>query len=319
MSATMSAHMQTPGKWHIELVTSGTMAMYRIKDIIHTGRTPYQTVDILDTQTLGRCLVLDGKTQSSEADEHVYHEALVHPALLAHPRPCSVLIGGGGEGATLREVLRQSSVQRVVMLDLDREVVELCRRYLPSHHQGSFDDPRVDLLHQDVRQYLVACEESFDVMIMDLVDSTEGGPSWSLYTQEFYGIARSRLNPGGILVTQAGPAGLLNYTECFTAIAKTLSEAFPQAYPYTVYVPAFGTLWGFVLTLSEAPSESHGQGLQGREPGEVDRQLSERLSMDLRYYDGLAHRSMFSLPKYLRQGLEAERRIVTDSNPVFMV
>jgi len=293
--------------------------LYRIKDVVHTGRTPFQAVDILETEAFGRCLVLDGKTQSTEADEHIYHDALVHPAMLLHPSPRSVFIAGGGEGGTLREVLAHRSVERVVMLDLDREVVDLCRRYLPKHHQGSFEDPRVELIHEDARQYLASCDEKFDVMVMDLVDPMEGGPSYLLYTEEFYKIAASNISPGGMLVTQAGPSGPLTYSECFTAIARTLGAVFPQAYPYSVFVPAFVTTWGFVLAFT-TDSPVHGDsGLVGIHPEHIDSLIAERLSKPLRFYDGLSHRSMCALPSYLRRGLESENRIVTDNDPVFMV
>lgn len=311
--------MQTPGEWHFELVTTDLMVLYRTNDIVYSGRTPYQTVQILDTETFGRCLVLDGKTQSTEVDEYIYHESLVHPALLFHPRPESVFIGGGGEGATLREVLCHNTVRRVVMLDLDSDVVDLCRRYFPGHHQGGFDDPRLELRHEDARQYLASCQERFDVIVLDLVDPIEGGPSYLLYTREFYDIARSKLNPGGVLVTQAGPAGLLNYTECFTAIARTLTTVFPRTYAYTVYVPAFTTLWGFVLAFAGGQRDGDTPQLEELEPHAIDSLISQRLSRGLRYYDGIAHRGMFALPKYLRRGIDEETRVVTDSDPVFMV
>ncbi len=311
--------MDIPGKWHFESVTADLMMLYRIKDIVHTGKTPFQAVDILDTDAFGRCLVLDGKTQSTEADEHIYHEALVHPAMLLHPGPRSVFIAGGGEGGTLREVLAHKSVERVVMLDLDQEVVDLCRRYLPKHHQGSFEDPRVELIHEDARQYLASCEEEFDVMVMDLVDPMEGGPAYLLYTQEFYKIALSKISAGGMLVTQAGPSGPLNFSECFTAIARTLGTVFPRAHPYSVFVPAFVTTWGFVLAFTKDSATDGESSFEEIQPEHIDSLIVERLSKPLRFYDGISHKSMCALPSYLRRGLEAEHRIVTDNAPVFMV
>ena len=304
--------METLGKWYSELVTPDLLMQYRISNIAYTGNTLYQAVDILDTETLGRCLVLDGKTQSCEVDEHIYHECLVHPTLLCHGRARVVFIGGGGEGATLREVLRHKSIERVVMVDLDREVIELCRRFLPKHHKGSFDDPRVELRHEDARRYLASSDESFDVMIMDLVDPIEGGPSSLLYTQEFYQIVGERLKQGGVLVTQAGPAGLLNYTECFTAVVRTLSTIFPRVEPYVVYVPSFVSLWGFALAHTDADAPTLA-------PSDIDQSLPQMLMEPLRYYDGESHKGMFSLPRYLREGIEAEERIVKDDSPVFMV
>ena len=305
--------MDASGKWHFEVVTLDLMMLYRFKEVLHTGKTAYQNVDILESHAFGRCLVLDGKTQSSEADEHIYHECLVHPTLLAHPDPRTIFIGGGGEGATLREVLGHHSVQRVVMVDLDEEVVGLCRRYLPEHHKGAFDDPRVELRHEDARAYLAQCDDLFDVIILDLVDPLEGGPSCLLYTLEFYEIVKSKLNPGGILVTQAGPTGLLNYTECFTSIARTLSICFPTTWPYITYVPSFVSPWGFVLACKNSDV------MRPPDASDIDELIPHRLAQPLRYLDSITYRGLFHLPKYLREGIEIEQRIVTDTTPIFMV
>ena len=304
--------MDASGKWHFEVVSLDLSMLYRIKDVLYTGQTAYQKVDILQSEEFGRCLVLDGKTQSTEFDEHVYHECLVHPALLSHPDPRSVFIGGGGEGTTLREVLAHRSVKKVTMIDLDKEVVDLCRRFLPQHHQGSFDDSRVELLYQDARGYLAETDESYDVIVLDLVDPMEGGPAYLLYTREFYRLAAQRLNPGGILVTQSGPAGLINYTECFTPIAQTLSGLFPEIRPYTVYVPSFITPWGFTMAVSD-PSTSL--------PGSDDfmQEAQSRIAGELRYLDGVTCHGLFALPRYIREGIASETRTVTDDDPVFMV
>ena len=302
--------MEMTGKWFVESVYPDLAVMLRIRKVFYSGETAFQKVEVLESDVFGRSLVLDGKTQSTEKDEFVYHESLVHPAMLCHPNPKSVFIGGGGEGGTLREVLAHNTVEQATMLDLDREVVELCRRYLPNHHQGSFDDPRTNLLHRDARAFLEEAGDGFDVIILDLVDPLEGGTAYLLYTDEFYRIAKSRLNPGGILVTQSGPAGLLSYEECFTTIYNTLSNVFTHTAAAQVHVPAFETLWGFTLAsdspLLQTPEES------------IDGLLSARVKKELKHYDAETHRGMFALPKHLRNGFRSETRINRDATPVFM-
>jgi spermidine synthase len=302
--------MEMTGKWFVESVYPDLAVMLRVRNVFYSGETAFQKVEILESDVFGRSLVLDGKTQSTEKDEFVYHESLVHPAMLCHPNPKSVFIGGGGEGGTLREVLAHDTVEQVTMLDLDREVVELCRRYLPNHHQGSFDDPRTNLLHRDARAFLEEAGDGFDVIILDLVDPLEGGTAYLLYTEEFYRIAKTRLNPGGILVTQSGPAGLLSYEECFTTIYNTLGKVFGHTTAAQVHVPAFETLWGFTLAsdspLLQTPEES------------IDGLLSARVKKDLKHYDAETHRGMFALPKHLRNGFKSETRINRDATPVFM-
>jgi len=302
--------MEMTGKWFVESVYPDLAVMLRVQKVFYSGETAYQKVEVLESEVFGRSLVLDGKTQSTEKDEFVYHESLVHPAMLCHPNPKSVFIGGGGEGGTLREVLAHNTVEQATMLDLDREVVELCRRYLPNHHQGSFDDPRTNLQHRDARAFLEEPGDGFDVIILDLVDPLEGGTAYLLYTDEFYRIAKARLNPGGILVTQSGPAGLLSYEECFTTIYNTLGNVFGHTAAAQVHVPAFETLWGFTLAsdspLLQTPEES------------IDGLLSARVKKELKHYDAETHRGMFALPKHLRNGFRSETRINRDATPVFM-
>ena len=285
--------------------------MLQVRQVLYSGQTEYQKVEIIESDTFGRSLVLDGKTQSTERDEFIYHEALVHTAMLFHPNPRTVFIGGGGEGGTLREVLAHQSVEQVVMLDLDQQVVELCQRYLPLHSQRSFQNAKVELLHQDARGYLAGPGPGFDLMIMDLVDPMEGGPAYLLYTEEYYEIAKARLNPGGILVTQSGPAGLLSFQECFTTIYKTLGGTFSHAIALHAHVPAFQTLWGFTVA-SDKPFPSPTEE-------EIDQSISQRINKELGFYDGETHRNMISLPKFLRMGFREESRINRDADPVFMV
>ena len=303
--------MDMSGNWFIESVYTDLNVMLKVREVFYSGSTAYQKVEVIDSELFGRSLVLDGKTQSTERDEHIYHETLVHPAMLCHPDPKQVFIGGGGEGGTLREVLCHNSVEMATMVDLDPEVVALCRQYLPNHHLGSFDDPRTNLIHEDARAYLQNTPDLYDVIILDLVDPLEGGTAALLYTQEFYTLAKARLNSGGVLVTQSGPAGLLSFKECFTTIFNTLGTLFDHIKAVQVHVPAFQTLWGFTIVSDTAfPEVSE---------DDAESELARRLSKKLKYLDGVSYSNMHSLLKFQRDGLRTEKRINKDSDPVFMI
>ena len=305
--------MQPPrGRWLYEHIAPDLVQAERIEHVLHSSKTPYQEVMIVDSACFGRKLVLDGKTQSSEVDEFVYHEALVQPAMVTHPGPRMVFIAGGGEGATAREVLSHRTVERVVMVDLDEEVVDLCRRFLPNHHRGAFDDRRMELHYQDAFEYLRDCERAFDVVIVDAPDPLEGGPACQLYTREFYSLVRERLTREGVLAVQAGPTGPAFYKSYFSAVVNTIDSVFPTVRASEAFIPAFGTTWGFALA-------SLGPDPLSKTPAEVDRRLAERSGSGLRFYDGTTHMGIFALPKYLRLGLEAETRVITSDGPLFVV
>jgi len=295
-------------RWFSDYISPDLTMLHSIKERIYSGRSKFQSIDIVNTGSFGICLVLDGKIQSSEADEFIYHEALVHPAMLTHPQPERVFIAGGGEGATLREVLAHKTVKKAVMVDIDEEVVSLCRRFLPSWHQNAFDDPRTELHFVDARKYLEESSDRFDVIIIDLVDPLEQGPARLLYTREFYQIVKQKLGPDGIMSVQAEPAEWRNL-ENFTAITNTLGKVFPIARPYQVHVPSFLGLWGFAAaSQSLDPSELTLE--------EIDAKISTRISKEPKSYDGLTHQAMFTIPKHIRQQLAASKRIITDKQPI---
>ncbi|OGN91885.1 MAG: spermidine synthase [Chloroflexi bacterium RBG_13_48_17] len=297
-------------KWLYDEVSPNLAQLHRIKKVIYSGRTRFQSVEIIDTRSFGLCLVLDGKIQSSERDEFIYHEALVHPAMLSHSCPETAFIAGGGEGATLREVLAHNTIKKVVMVDIDSEVIDICRRYLTFFHEGSFNDSRVELNFADARMYLQETNDKFDVIIIDLVEPLEEGPACLLYTREFYELVRSKLNVGGIMSVQSGAAGWTNFKN-FTAIINTLKSVFKIVSPYQTYVPSFVDLWGFATaSQSVKPAELS--------PKDIDYRISGRLSRKLKSYDGLTHQSLFTLPKHIRHQLAVTRRIITDQKPVFV-
>src|SRR5262249_38062010 len=142
------------------------------------------------------------KVQSSFDDEALYHEMLVQPAMLLHPNPRSVLIVGGGEGATLREVLAHNQVRSVTMVDIDQQAVDLCRQFLPSWSRGAYEDPRARVVYDDGRKFIEETDELYDVVIIDVVDMLAEGPAFRLYTREFYRHLRKRMRPDAIVTIQ---------------------------------------------------------------------------------------------------------------------
>jgi len=304
--------VESHSQWFAETISPDLIQLSSIKAIYYSGRSIYQKVEVLELGGFGRCLVLDGKTQSAESDEFMYHEALVHPALMAHPNPTNVFIAGGGEGATLREVLRHETVISATMVDIDKEVVDLCKQYLPNHHQNSFENPKTTLIHQDAGEFLKNTADTYDVAILDLPDPLEGGPAASLYTQDFLSLVKSRLSESGLLVMQSGACAPTNYHEVFPAIHNTVETLFPVAECYQVYVPSFAGPWSFVIG-SKTHSSAHleEQYLKG--------EFSRRKIKGLRMYNETSHRGLFALPQFLIEAIRSEEGIITELTPIYIV
>lgn len=298
------------GTWFYDPYTPASVHAHRSGPVIAQTRTKFQDVAIQEFEHLGRVLVIDGKIQSAELDEYIYHELLVHPAMVAHPAPKRVLVCGGGEGAPLREILRHPTVGQVVMVDIDCELVALCREHLSAWHAGAFDDPRVQVLHGDARAYVEGSKESFDVIINDITDPIEGGPSKLLFTREFYQVASARLGEGGIFVTQAIGIHYDAGDRLHAAIHHTLAQVFPHVRSYTDYVQSFDYPWAFVAA-SRRP-------YWDASPADVDRTLAER-RISFRFYDGTTHERVFSLPKPVRELIGAETTIITDNEPLVVL
>jgi len=272
--------------------------------ILHQEESKFQEIGIMKTTDFGKTLTIDKRIQSAELDEFIYHESLVHPAMIAHDCPKSVFIAGGGEGATAREVLRHKTVERLVMVEIDEAVVEVCKKHLPEWVGGCYDDPRMKLVIGDAKAWIEKTNEKFDVIIFDIFDPAEGGPGIAMYFQSLYQTVLSKLNSGGIFVTQSGGAGLLTYMDCFTVIHNTMRVSFPHTYAFFAEVPSFGTSWGFNMGLKDG----------GRLPDkhEINTRINKRMKdpETLRFYDGLTHQGMFGLPKYIKLDIEKERRVL---------
>lgn len=296
-------------EWFMDSENEHRIILHRTSDQIASVQTPFQKAKIIDTYFLGRILVLDNKIQSAESDEFVYHESLVHPAMVLHGKPRSVLVLGGGEGATLREVLRYKSVTRVTMVDIDQVLVELCEKYLDKWHTGAFKDPRVSLVFDDAMKYVKHTKDKFDVIIMDISDPVAGGPAALIYTKEFFASLKKLLTANGTFVTQAIEI-FYDESDLHSILHNTLASVYKTAESYCEYIPSFSSMWGFVLC-----SQSDRKASQ-LSPETVDELTGKLLKTRLRYYDGMAHQRLFSLPKVVQESIGKQTKISTTATPL---
>ena len=298
------------GMYFSEPLTASETLLRKMGRVLQSGQTQFQDYFIFETPAFGKILVLDKDVQSTEKDEFIYHETLVHPAMLAHPEPRSVLIVGGGEGATLREVLRHPSVNRAVMVDIDGELVEMAKTHLYEWHQGAFEDPRSQVVIADARAWLETNPDKFDVILVDLVDPVgEDSPARLLYTREFYTLVREHLNPGGLMAMQAGMT-LLTHQSAHPVTHQTVKAAFGQAYTYREWIPGFFLSFGFLLAGT------------GPDPlSEIKTQAAARIAargLELRHLSPEYLAAMFVLPVELAQAIAAETRVSTDQDSYYM-
>ncbi|TGL73916.1 spermidine synthase [Leptospira yasudae] len=294
--------------WFTEQVDFREMHQFLKEKKSTSFRTKFQQVEFHLLNAFGRTVVLDGAVQSSEADEHIFHECLVHPALLTHPNPKKVLILGGGEGATLREVLKHPSIELAVMVDIDEEFVEFCKVALPDWNKEAFEDPRTELIHMDGRKYLEDTSLTFDIIITDITDILLDGPATRLYTKEFYELCSWRLGIGGILALQALELSP-GVWEQHATLRRTIRKSFANVESYNIYIPSFTSSWGFIIASNSEDSFPSGDLIQ-------ERLMERELNGKLFAYDAMTHSGLFSLPKDLRKYLDLNGSIIEDGKPL---
>ncbi|GAC1476195.1 MAG: polyamine aminopropyltransferase [Vulcanimicrobiaceae bacterium] len=281
-------------QWYVEQFAPTEEHRHAIEETYYAGRSAFQDIAVIRTATFGKMLVLDGDTQSSQADEKIYHESLVHPALAAIDDRREVLILGGGEGATLREVLRRSDVVRCTMVDIDGDVVELSKKYLPEWADGAFEDPRARVIVGDALAFLRDDRERYGAIVSDLTEPLEDSPSNPLFCDAVFTDIKARLTDGGVYVLQASTAGFHNLA-VHAKMARTLRKYYRYVRSFYTHVPAFDNDWAFiacsdrvdVATVSDERIDAYVTGLRGENY----------------FYDAQTHRRLFSLPLYLRREL----------------
>jgi spermidine synthase len=285
-----TAHWQ----WYVERFADTELHQHAIEETYFAGRTAFQQVAVVRSAAFGKMLIIDGDTQSSQADERIYHEALVHPALAATDDRAEVLILGGGEGATLREVLRCPDVHRCTMVDIDGDVVELAKRHLPEWSAGAFEDPRARIIIGDALAFLAKDADRYGTIVSDLTEPLEDSPSNPLFCDAVFVDIKRRLRDGGVYVLQASTAGLHNMG-LHAKMARTLRRYYRYVRSYYTHVPAFDNDWAFLACSDAVDVAQLGAETIGAYVG--------RLRGESYFYDGETHRRLFSLPLYLRREL----------------
>ena len=274
--------------WVDEVYQDIVRTSFKLKKRLFKGKSPFQTVEVVETAGHGKLLLIDGMTMVSERDEFVYHEMIAHPALFLHPRPRRVLVIGGGDGGTVREVLRHKSVEACVLVEIDGMVVEASRKYIPQT-AGALSDERTRVLIEDGVKFVAETDERFDVVI---VDSTEPfGPAKELFGPSFYKNVKRILTEDGVVVSQAGSP----FYEITTI--KNLFKITRPIFP-VVEVCLFnnltypGGLWAFTFAT---------KGLHPVKDFIPSRVKAAK--MRLRWYNAEIHAGCFALPNFLKEAI----------------
>jgi len=246
--------------WFTEEWLPGLKLSVRVTAIVFNKKTKFQDLCIYDTEQLGRILTLDNVIQTTEIDEYIYHESLVHVPLFAHPSPERVLIVGGGDGGSLREALKHPSVREVTVVDIDGDVIEASKAYLPALNSG-FSDPRAKVIVGDGPAFVDKARSEYDAVIVDSTDPI--GPGQALFTEEFYSSIKRALRPGGLFAAQTESPILM--PAVVRDIFRRIGRVFPVARVFTAPVPTYpGGLWSFACaSLGTDPN------LPARQPNEA--------------------------------------------------
>ncbi|HUJ88182.1 MAG TPA: polyamine aminopropyltransferase [Burkholderiales bacterium] len=273
----------------MEPLNDSTGFYIRARRRLGEWQTRYQKMAIFDTAQYGRLFRLDGFNMTSEKEEFVYHENLIHPALAAHNAPKKVLVIGGGDGGSSEEALKHPSVEQVTMVEIDEDVIRVAKEHFGAVHNGVFDNPKLRVLIEDGMRFVRETSEKFDLIALDLNDPI--GPAEALYSTAFFQQLRHTLAPGGALALHIGSP--VARPDRVAELAQRLNGVFRIVRPYTMYIPLYGSLWAMAVCSDKLDPKAY-------TADEIDRRIEQRRLQDLRYYNGETHEGVFALPNYVR-------------------
>lgn len=295
---------EVPPCWVEERLNEHEVHAHKIKRIHFEVKTALQSVRIAELERYGLTLLLDGRLQSTQYDEQIYHECIVFPAYVRAGNASRVLCIGGANGGIIREIAKIPVVKRIELIDLDEAAFRACRHYLPHMFAGEdASDTRIVRHFGNPRAILPGLPGDYDLIYNDVADSILGSPSRSFYAKEYFETLKSKVAPTGLLVTQAGPANPVS-PAFFASVLRTVSECFTEARPYTIEIPSYGVPWSFIISGRIVPVVT---------ATEVDGKLSHLNRPSLTAYDGVTDVHMFSLAKAMRNALERSGRVITDA------
>ena len=275
--------------WSETLEPTDFTSTYKISRLLHDERSEFQHILLFENAVMGRVLALDGVVQTTEKDEFCYHEMIVHVPILAHGTARRVLIIGGGDGGAAEEVFKHRSIEAVTLVEIDRTVIELSKRYLGAISGDAFEDPRLDLVIADGSRFVAETESRYDVIIVDAPDPV--GPGAALFSSEFYRGCKRCLAPGGVLVTQNG-VPFIQVSELRDSMTA-LASLFADWRCYMTHVPAYV---GGPMALGWASDNAE---LWHTSLETLERRF-ETSAIVTRYYTPAVQQAAFALPRYIQ-------------------
>ncbi|MCI5815703.1 polyamine aminopropyltransferase [Ruminococcus sp.] len=277
--------------WFTEQHTDDVRFSIHIKEQLYSGKSYYQQIEVFDSYEFGRVLVLDGYIMLTEKDEYIYHEMMVHVPMACNPSIQRVLVIGAGDGGTVRELCRYDSITQIDMVEIDEQVVKVCKEYLPQT-ACRLEDPRVHIYYEDGLKFVRRVEDTYDLIIVDSTDPF--GPGEGLFTKEFYGNCFTALRENGILTNQHESTYYDSYTSMVSRTHRRMRSVFPVAMVYQAHIPTYPSghwLFGF------ASKNIH--PVYDFKP-----EAWEQLGLETKYYNTQLHTGCFALPNTVREVLE---------------
>ena len=275
--------------WFTEKHTDDVNFTIKVKKQLYSGKSYYQQIDVFDTYEFGRVLVLDGFIMLTEKDEYIYHEMVTAVPMAVDPDIKNVLVIGAGDGGTIRELTRYPGIEKIDMVEIDEQVVEICKQYLPQT-ACKFDDERVNLFFEDGLKFVRRKEDEYDLIIVDSTDP--GGPGEALFNETFYAGMKRALTPGGVIASQAESIYLL--PEIVKRLCVITNHLFRYCGYASILVPTYptGTIGARLAS-------------DGRDVTTPAREPSPEMAAKLRYYTPAIHRAAFTVPKFAEELITA--------------